>query len=53
MFNFTNAMDQFIASYKQQDQRTFAHEMCNRVVSFLTTSIYADTSNFVPLRVKS
>jgi hypothetical protein len=42
-----------VASYKQQDQRTFAHEMCNRVVSFLTTLIYADTSNFVPLRVKS
>ena len=53
MFDFANAVDQFVASYKQQDQRTFAHEMCNRVVSFLTTSIYADTSNFVPLRVKS
>jgi hypothetical protein len=46
-------MDQFISFYKQQDQRIFIYNIYNRVVSFLITSLYIDTNNFVPLYIKS
>jgi hypothetical protein len=53
MFDFAKTVDQFVATYKQQEQRTFAQDLCNRVVSFLTTSLHADTSNNAPVRAKS
>ena len=53
MYNFASTVDKFVSSYKQPEQRSFAHDMCNKIVSYLTTSLYADTNSFVPIRVQS
>jgi hypothetical protein len=55
MYDFASTVDKFVSSYKQPEQRSFAHDMCNKIVSFLTTSLDADTngSTFVPIRVRS
>ena len=50
MYNFATIVDQFVSSHKKPDERSFAHDMCNKVVNFLTTSLYADSN---PLRVQS
>lgn len=42
-----------MSSYKKPDKRSFAHDMCDRVVHFLTTSLYADSANFVPISIRS
>jgi hypothetical protein len=42
-----------VSSYKLPEQRTFAHDLCTKVVSFLTASLYAETSNYAPIRLRS
>jgi hypothetical protein len=39
MYDFAGMVDKFVSSYKQPEQRAFAHNMCNRIVSFLTASL--------------
>src|SRR5438045_2023179 len=53
MYDFASTVDKFVSSYKQPDQCSFAHDMCNKIVSYLMTSLYADTNSFVPIRVQS
>ena len=53
MYDFASTVDRFVSSYKLLEQRTFAHDLCNKVVSFLTASLYAETSNYAPIRLRS
>jgi hypothetical protein len=39
MYNFATIVDQFVSSHKKPDERSFVHDMCNKVVNFLTTSL--------------
>ena len=50
---FASTVDHFVAQWKQPDERKLAHDICNRVVNFLSTALYADSSIFVPLRIQS
>jgi len=50
---FASTVDQFVAQWKQPDERKLAHDICNKVVNFLSTSLYADSSIYVPLRIQS
>ena len=43
----------FMSSYKQPEQCSFAHDMCNKIISYLMTSLYADTNCFVPICIQS
>jgi hypothetical protein len=49
MNSFASMVDHFVAQWKQLNERKLAHDICNKVVNFLSTSLYADTSIFVPL----
>ena len=51
--DFASTVDKFVSSYKQSEQQSFAHNMCDKIISFLTTSLYVDSNNFIPLRIKS
>ena len=51
--DFASTVDKFVSSYKQSEQRSIAHDMSDRIVSFLTTSLYVDSNDFVPLRIQS
>ena len=53
MVDFASTVDKFVSSYKQSEQRSFAHDMCDKIISFLTTSLYVDSNDFVPLRIQS
>jgi hypothetical protein len=55
MYDFAASVDKFVSSYRDPDQKAAAHELCNKVVSFLTTSLYAETNgtNYAPIRIKS
>jgi hypothetical protein len=53
MYDFASTVDKFVSSYKLPEQRTFAHDLCTKVVSFLTASLYAETSNYAPIRLRS
>lgn len=53
MHDFACTVDQFVAAYKLPEQRTFAHDLCSRVVSYLTASLYAETANYAPIRLRS
>jgi hypothetical protein len=53
MVDFASTVDKFVSSYKQSEQRSFAHDMCDRIISFLTTSLYVDSNDFVPIRIQS
>jgi hypothetical protein len=39
MRDFASTVDKFVSSYTQPEQRIFAHDMCDRIVSFLTISL--------------
>src|SRR6195952_4226965 len=51
--DFGKLVDDFVSSYQQKDQRDFAHDIGNKFVHFLSASVFAETSNFVPLRLTS
>jgi hypothetical protein len=53
MHDFACTVDQFVAAYKLPEQRTFAHDLCSRVVNYLTASLYAETANYAPIRLRS
>ena len=44
MYDFASTVDKFVSSYKQPEQRAFAHNMCDRIVSFLTASLCTGTN---------
>src|SRR5580692_10682720 len=44
MYDFAGIVDKFVSSYKQPEERAFAHNMCDRIVSFLTDSLNAGTN---------
>jgi hypothetical protein len=44
MYDFAGIVDKFVSSYKQPEERAFAHDMCDRIVSFLTDSLNAGTN---------
>lgn len=52
MNDFAITVDRFVSTYKH-DERKFAQDMCNDIVKFLTNSLFARSSNFVPIRVQS
>ena len=51
MNGFASTVDQFVAQWKQPDKRKLAHDIYNKVVNFLSTSLYTDSSIYVPLRI--
>ena len=51
--DFASNIDKVVSSYKQLEQRSFGHDMSNKIVSFLTTSLYVDSNDFVLLRIQS
>ena len=53
MYDFAGIVDKFVSSYKNPDERSFAHDMCDKVVSYLTTAMYADSANFIPIGIRS
>ena len=48
---FASTVDQFVAQWKQPNERKLAHNIYNKVVNFLSTSLYADSSIYVSLRI--
>jgi hypothetical protein len=52
MNDFASTVDRFVSTYKH-DERKFAQDMCDDIVKFLTNSLFARSSNFVPIRVQS
>src|SRR5438552_14891428 len=53
MVDFASTVDKFVSLYKQSEQRSFAHDMCDKIISFLTTSLYVDSNDFIPLCIQS
>ena len=51
MNGFASTVDQFVAQWKQPDKRKLAYDICNKVVNFLSTSLYVDSSIYIPLRI--
>src|SRR5438045_9514116 len=45
--------DHFMAQWNQPDEFKLAHDICSSVVNFLLTSLYVDSSIFIPLRIQS
>ena len=45
MHDFASTVDKFVSSYQQPEKRTFAQDMCDKIVSFLTTSLSAGISS--------
>src|SRR5438045_2374414 len=53
MNGFASMVDHFMAQWKQPDEHKLAHNICSRVVNFLSTSLYVDSSIFIPLCIQS
>ena len=53
MHAFASTVDQFVAQWEQPDERKLAHNISSKVVNFLSTSLYAESSVFVPIRIQS
>jgi len=53
MYDFASTVDTFVSAYQHQEHRKAAHELCDKVVSFLSTSLFAETHNFAPIRLRS
>ena len=51
--DFGTLVDKFVSSYQQKEQREFAHDIGNKFVHFLSASVFAETSNFIPLHLTS
>ena len=39
MYDFASTVDKFVSSYQQPEKYTFARDMCDKIVSFLTASL--------------
>jgi len=50
-----NTVDKFVSFYKKPEQRTFAHNISNKVINFLFTTLLADTNRaeYAPLRIRN
>jgi hypothetical protein len=46
---FASIIDYFVAQWKQPNERKLAHDIYNKVVNFLLTSLYIDSSIYIPL----
>jgi hypothetical protein len=53
MNDFAIAVDAFVTAHDRPEERKAAQDMCDKVVRFLTSSLFAETNIFVPLRIKS
>jgi hypothetical protein len=53
MSAFASTVDQFVSQWKLPDERKLALDISSRVVNFLSTSLSAGSSNYVPIRVQS
>ena len=53
IYNFALTVDTFVSAYQYQKHYKAAHELCDKVVSFLSTSLFAETHNFAPIRLRS
>ena len=52
MHSFGSTVDQFVSAYNNPDERQFAQSICEKVVTYITNSLYAESSNFVPISIK-
>jgi hypothetical protein len=53
MSAFASTVDQFVAQWKLPDERKLALDISSRVVKFLSTSLAADSSSYIPIRAQS
>src|SRR6195952_2372418 len=51
--DFGALVDKFVSQYQQKEKRDFAHDIGNKFVHFLSTSVFAETNTSVPLRLAS
>lgn len=52
MNDFATTVDSFVSAY-HNEERKFAHDICNKIVHYLTNSLFAESNNFIPIRVQS
>ena len=52
MNDFATMVDSFVSAYNNE-QRKFAQDMCNKIVHYLTNSLFAESNNYIPIRVQS
>ena len=55
MVDFAANIDKFVASYDKPELRERAHDLCEKVVEYLSTSLYAETggATHAPIRTQS
>ena len=46
MNDFTTMVDSFVSAYNNEE-RKFAQDMCNKIVHYLTNSLFAKSNNFI------
>src|SRR5438045_6430751 len=52
MNDFTTMVDSFVSAYNNKE-RKFAQDMCNKIVHYLTNSLFAKSNNFIPICIQS
>jgi hypothetical protein len=50
---FASTVDQFVSQWKLPDERKLALNISSRIVNFLSTSLSAGSSNYVPIRIQN
>ena len=53
MYNFATIVDQFVSTHDKPDKRKFAQDMYDKIVRYLTNSLFAESNNYIPIRIKS
>jgi hypothetical protein len=52
MNDLAATVDSFVSAY-HNEERKFAQDLCNKIVHYLTNSVFAERNNFIPIRVQS
>src|SRR5204863_8913716 len=52
MNDFATMVDSFVSAYNNEE-RKFAQDMCNKIVHYLTNSLFTESNNFIPICVQS
>src|SRR5438045_2653670 len=52
MNDFTTMVDSFVSAYNNKECK-FAQDMCNKIVHYLTNSLFTESNNFIPIHVQS
>src|SRR5204863_3631789 len=52
MNDFATMVDSFVSAYNNKE-RKFAQDMCNKIVHYLTNSLFTESNNFIPIRIQS